>query len=478
MQENVINNTKDQGIAGIINFFIEYRINKTIECIAQQDINLEKAVEEIEKLRVFVSHPEHILGNYLQKHGEIAEHAQVRVMNALNFVRGLEPDYEIDSVARLDKADYLFKGRMVQSKFYRGIAGTDRAINIHLDKYPDYLDENGFFIIPKDHYEDFFAVYSKGESGALSSNADLRLYEAMKDWESVEGHKFFDSVKPSKFTYDEVQLDRIDETIKQSENEIHEIDQEKRKQIYEEGAPSVDEAIKVTAISAAIEGSVSFAMSVYQKKKKGKNIREFTANDWKEVGLDTGKGTLKGTIRGFSIYGMTNYLNTPAPIASGLITASFGMSGELLKLRKGNIDINEFIDNSEIICLDSGSSTVSAMLGQVIIPIPILGAIIGSAVGTLVLNFAKNYMSEEEQNFITMYYQDIENHQIYLNEVFKKQANEYIDKVKKYSVLRDLAFSDNMNDQLNSSIEYGRLSGVSDEDLLFTVKDIDAFYES
>lgn len=146
MQENVINSTKDQGIAGIINFFIEYRINKTIECIAQQDINLEKAVEEIEKLRVFVSHPEHILGNYLQKHGEIAEHAQVRVMNALNFVRGLEPDYEIDSVARLDKADYLFKGRMVQSKFYRGIAGTDRAINIHLDKYPDYLDENGFFI--------------------------------------------------------------------------------------------------------------------------------------------------------------------------------------------------------------------------------------------------------------------------------------------------------------------------------------------
>ena len=66
-------------------------------------------------------------------------------------------------------------------------------------------------------------------------------------------------------------------------------------------------------------------MSVAQKRKE-KKFSEFTSDDWKEIGVDSGKGTIKGGIRGGAIYVLTNFTATPANVASAYVTAAFGLS--------------------------------------------------------------------------------------------------------------------------------------------------------
>ena len=59
--------------------------------------------------------------------------------------------------------------------------------------------------------------------------------------------------------------------------------------------------------------------------------------------------------------------------------------------------------NSEVVCLEVGTSALSAMLGQTLIPIPVLGAIVGNTVGMLMLEISRNYLDSDEQQLIQEY---------------------------------------------------------------------------
>ena len=66
-------------------------------------------------------------------------------------------------------------------------------------------------------------------------------------------------------------------------------------------------------------------------------------------------------------------------------------------MRKGNISENDFLWNSEILCLDVTVSALSSFVGQAAIPIPVLGAIIGNAVGMFLYQIAKDTLARKEQ---------------------------------------------------------------------------------
>ena len=59
----------------------------------------------------------------------------------------------------------------------------------------------------------------------------------------------------------------------------------------------------------------------------------------------------------------------------------------------------EFIANSEILCVDSAISALSSLVGQSLIPVPVLGAVVGNTVGTLIYQIAKDNLSKREQQF-------------------------------------------------------------------------------
>ena len=75
------------------------------------------------------------------------------------------------------------------------------------------------------------------------------------------------------------------------------------------------------------------------------------------------KGTLKGGIRGASIYTLTNFTATSAAVASAMVTATFGIAEQAYQLKQGNVDEQRFIENSEMLCLDASVSALSSFAG-------------------------------------------------------------------------------------------------------------------
>lgn len=55
---------------------------------------------------------------------------------------------------------------------------------------------------------------------------------------------------------------------------------------------------------------------------------------------------------------MTNFLNSPAPVANSLVTATFGVVSLARKLESNQITKEEFTMNSEVVCLEVGTSAL------------------------------------------------------------------------------------------------------------------------
>lgn len=455
--EKIAKSTQEQAVAAWIDFRNVLRLHELAEKLANQDINFEAAMTELQKLKVFVSDPTHILGSIKQKHGEIAEHVQVAFMNAEQRVVGQAASHTFDGVGRLAPEDYLRFGKMVQSKFYMGVGGTLTAIADHLDTYPWFLDEGGSYDIAKNHYEELMRIYKGGATGAALTDSDRKLYEAIKDWETMHNVKFDNVVHPSVVNYDDVQLDTVHNTIQQEETKIEETDQQRREQAHAEAKPTLKEGVKVTVTAALLEGGVAFVIGVYKKKKAGKKIAEFTQEDWKELGIDTGIGTGKGAIRGGTVYVLTNFASVPAPMASAMATATMGMLVQAYKLNNGDITAEEFIDASEALCLDVTMSAVSSMLGEILIPIPILGAIIGNTVGMFMMNIARSYLSAEEQRLIAIYQKEMAELKNQLDAEYKILIEKLETKLAEYDSLVALAFDADVNVRFDSIISRAKL---------------------
>ena len=80
---------------------------------------------------------------------------------------------------------------------------------------------------------------------------------------------------------------------------------------------------------------MALCLGIAEKRKSGKKFNAFDEEDWKEIAATTGKGTLKGSIRGASIYTLTNFTATPAAVASAMVTATFGIAEQAYQLKQG-----------------------------------------------------------------------------------------------------------------------------------------------
>lgn len=283
-------------------------------------------------------------------------------------------------------------------------------------------------------------------------------------------------LEPAALDYSEVQVGKIDATIKKEESNIKAEHQQIRDKAYETSKPTLKQGVQVVAGSAAIEGGMMFCLGVAKKRKQGKYLAEFTAEDWKEVGIDTAKGTAKGGIRGAAIYAMTNFTTTSAAVANALVTASFGVVAQAYQLQQGNITAEDFIINSEVLCLDVSVSAIASILGQTLIPIPVLGAIIGNATGMFMYQIAKEHLSVKEQTLIANYRESFTN----LDKMLEKRYQELIAQLKKefakYTSVLELAFDRNVNIAFDGSIALADYVGVTQEKVLRSKRDIDCYF--
>lgn len=499
MKIEYVSDQVNGSIVNLINSIRHEDLERAVACILKhtqsqlstQDMNFARALAQVDHIQQLVDSPDMLLGRMNTKHGELAEQVEVAIQNSKSLLRGMGycATANTDIVGRTVNApvDYIINGVKVQSKFINSESNTLSHVIEHLNKYKGIgfgKDFGSYYHIPRDQYDMIIEALKTGqiEGRRLSSVESIVL--KVREIEKLTGRKFIDVVRPAHVKYGEVQWGKIDGTIEKirfnisEENDeiVGKIKQESNRKQYDaiqSHKSSFGEATKTAGISVAVSGGISLIANIYGKTKNGKKIEEFSEKDWKDIGLNTADASLRGGVSGLAIYGLTNCVGMSAPIAAGTVSAVLGVGELVVKFKKKEITSDEMIEQGKLLCLNSVVATIGSVIGQQLIPVPILGSIIGSMAGTYCVDIVTSLLEDEEAKKIKEKYLAKKSDDVVL-EYLKPLTEKYGELID----LMNLAFDVNSNYilRLESSKKLARKSGVLESDILHNVNEIDAYF--
>ncbi|GAA1119769.1 hypothetical protein [Nesterenkonia jeotgali] len=481
-KDNLAKSNQEQAVAAWVNHLNQIRLDTLLSSLRRQDTNLRDALRSIDEavrtinLEVVFTNRGGVKG----MHGFIAEVAEVGVGNARSQVQGQGAVYQW--INNNSPVDLVREGLGIQQKF---VASGGRlglgAISEHLSKYPDFLADGGKYQIPLDHYEAIRALNDlpAEEAGKfLTRSGDG---PSLKDWQRVrdffaDGSVSIDALEPSTLEYHQVQREVYESTLGAERNSLHSTDRSLRDEAYQQSRPSLRQAGTATATAAAAEGGAALVLALAAKRREGKKFKDFSEQDWIDVASATGLGAVQGSVRGVSLYALSNFTATPAAVASSIVTAGFGIAEQAHLLRVGKINELEFIQNTELISLEASVSALSSVLGQILVPVPVLGAVIGNTVGTVMYRAVSTSLSEREAALVERYAQEqreldaqLASEQQELLEALESTLTDYID-------LLERAFSPDVEIALAGSVELAVELGVDSEDVLDSQEKVSAYF--
>lgn len=465
--------SQEQAVASWVNYLNQLRLDKLIAVLFREESNLADATKTIRETLDTIS--KDIVNNGQGRggtsgmHGFIAEVAECGIGNARSQIEGNAPIYEWindNGPEDLRRGAVLIQQKFVNSGNHLSL----QAIQKHLSTYPNFVSDGGVYQIPADHYEKIEWLLSISEHDANRMSTSTGEF-SLKQWKEV--HEFFEkgvvpkeSIEPSALDYGSVQRDTYQKTLQTEKENLQKRNQDRKNKAYQESKPSLSEGAKITVISAALEGGVTFCSEIVKKRKQGKKLKDFDSDDWKSIAKTTSGGFGKGAVRGVSVYMLSNYTATPAAAANSLVTASFGIAEQAHLFRKGKQDQLEFIENSEMLCVDAAVSALSSIAGQVLIPVPILGAIIGNTIGSIMLRIVKNHLSAKEERLIEEYLKSIDELDIELQQQYQSFVTEINEDLQFYMDILDRAFAPDIRIAFCGSIELARQAGVPQDEIL------------
>ena len=312
----------------------------------------------------------------------------------------------------------------------------------------------------------------------------------MNKIEQITGKRFVDVVKSADADYNDVQLNKIQGTIDKYKDEIKQENDKILKDINKKADKekthavadhkwTVGEAAKAGAVAATVGGAMTFGTKVYTKKKKeNKSLKDYTTEDWQEIGLDTGKSAVKSGVTGFSVSCLTNLTCMSAPVAGGYVSGAMGITSAYMGYKKGEVTFNEFVENSEMLCIDTAVVIAGSILGQFLCPIPCLGMMIGSIATNIVWNYAKQRCTEKELVLIDEYRERKQKEIDSLASEYKRFVSDMMKKYEELGGITKIAFDFDANYQIR--FEYSQklalANGVAHEEILKSENDIDDFF--
>lgn len=480
MNENNIKYTQEQAVASWVQYLKTIRFENLMNALNKQDANLDDAIASLDNTLNEIN--KLINSNRGGKngiHGFIAEISEVGIGNAKENIMGKNNVYEWlnDNGA----TDLLRNGTNIQQKYYQKDLSLS-AITEHLKKYPNFIKEGRKYQIPKDQYEkiQYLRLIPEDEANKLATSDGTF---SLKQWKKV--NEFFkngtidiNSIEPANLEYSEVQKNAINNTINKEKEKIKETDNEIRKKINDENKPTLGEGIIVTTVSSVIEGGTTFVSLIVKKKKEKKFIKNFTSDDWQKIIKESGVSTVKGGVRGASLYVLTNYTKTSSAVANALTTSALGVAEQVYLYKKGRITENELLENSELLCLDASVSAISSILGQTIIPIPVIGAIIGNTIGLKMYEVAKDNFKVNEQKIIQKYCDEIKS----LEKDLLDEYDIFIEKVKQevylYMQILEKLYSTNVQEIFEGSIKMAKFYGIPSDEILDSKQKIDNYFNN
>lgn len=466
---------RDQVSAAVVDDFNVRRIQSEIEQLNLQDACFMKAISEIDKVRDFIGDPSKILGSSATKHGEIAEQIEVAFRRAKDALNGDSYSATFEGIGRIAPEDYLINGVAVQSKFVNGLNTNLKHVIDHMDKYSYFGRDGSYYHIPKDHFDAINKIYNNNYTDQYSQKTINAIKNKISEIESKSGQSFTNVVKPGQSSYAEVQKGTIVETLDNYESTLVDDNENFKVEIEREYQAGVSEGIKAAGVAAAVGGGLSFGTSLYIKyKKENKNVfkGDLTKEDWKEVGVQTGKGAAAAGFTGGAIYTLTNCANLSAPLAGAFVTAAKGVSSLVSDYNQGEISFEEFQVNAIYLCADSAGVYLATIAGQTFIPIPVVGAVVGSMAGKL----ATTVLLSEDKKLAIEMEKSMQSFLGEIDEKYQSVVNSINTEFNKIGELREVAFDLQSNiDIVTSSIDLAKYYGVSDEKIIKNEDDLRRF---
>jgi hypothetical protein len=474
---NKNNYISDQVSGAFVDSINKARERSMFDALSAQDNAFELATDQIEKTRNFIGNPSSILGSETTKHGEIAEQVEIGIRNAKAAMDGVGANHlpcDIESVARTGPTDYLINNIEIQSKFINGANNNLKHVLNHMDKYSNFGRDGSYYHIPKDTHEFINKIISGNNIDGVSQRTINAIKDKVHEIEQTTGQSFNTVVQPGISTYAEVQQGAVNNTLDQHESELNSKNEQLKSEIETNHGPSFAELGKASVIGAAVGGSIIFATGVYSKYKEGKNIfaGEFDSEDWKEIGLDTAKGATVGAISSAAIYALTNYASMAAPFASSVVSTTKGIGSLSKQYQDGKITKDEFVNLGMIVCAESAIVGLFTAAGQTFIPVPILGAVIGSIAGKMLIEYTgssqaiKKAMDEKLDKFTAKLDQASQQALAKINAEFDKLGE-----------LTKAAFNfeNNLRGAVESSILLAEYYGVKDSEIIRSSDELDNF---
>lgn len=480
--EKLARSNQEQAVAAWVNYLNQLRLDNLLDTFRQQDSNLQDALASIDEAirKIDLEIVAINRGGLKGMHGFIAEVAEVGVGNARSQILGEGAVYQW--VNDNGPVDIMRSGVEIQQKF---VAAGGRfglgAVREHLQKYPDFVTSGGKYQIPSDHFDVIRQLHDMPREDAGRLLTRTGDGPSFRDWERVqeffnEGSVGIESLEPSKLEYHEVQAGAYDSTLHAEKEALHNTDQTLRDEAHRVSRPKLKEGAKATLVAAAVEGGTAFVLSVAQKRRAGKKFKDFTDEDWVDIAGDTGFGLVKGGVRGLSIYSLANFTATSAAVASSIVTAAFGIAEQARRLRQGEISELEFIENAELVALEAAVGGLSSFVGQALIPIPVVGAVIGNTVGIVMYSAVASSLSQREAELLERYLTE----QRVLDEQLAANYQELVDQLAAsmtdYLSVLERAFAPDVAVALLGSVELALALGVSADDVLDSEEKTSAYF--
>lgn len=489
MSNQIINQAFNQGIGAYVNCLNNLRI---------QDLQIAMKIIEDEACKVILNkdnaskilnHTRDNIEDVILKkrggenggHGFIAEFAEAGIVNARRAIEGLNPIVKV--LNDNGPADLLIGRNTIQMKFY-GNLRDELAQSFHYSAKMKMM-------FPKDHvlvFEKIMAgakeVEFNGKRLSIKQITDIR--QTINDITKSKGLTSYKSwMKSSVLNYNDAQKNSIHSLLGSEEKNIRKTVRLKQQELngkrlvaQKHALPNLKEASKVARNAAFLQGGLALLSSVYGKYKEGKSIFEFEQSDWLDCGLDTAEGVVKGAISGYSIYGLTNVFGISAPNASALVMATYGMIDIILKYRSTEITQDEFMNLLTLNVMDASFATIGACIGQAMIPIPVLGSIVGSIASSIIWEIGKGILNDSEQKIIQDYKENLNSYIKTLDENYLVIYNEIIEKYKKLGEIQEYSFDLSINTKLRFeySIEMAEKLEIEDKKILHDLNEIDSYF--
>jgi hypothetical protein len=152
--------------------------------------------------------------------------------------------------------------------------------------------------------------------------------------------------------------------------------------------------------------------------------------------------------------------------------------GELLKkYHQGEIDADQFVEMSHLVAADAAIVGLAAAAGQVLVPIPVVGALVGSLAGKVVASALKDGLGASEAALLAR----LEDYEQWATAQLDDHFRALLSSLDSYfgdlAHLAQVAFDEEVNTTLRlaASVQYAEAVGVADELILRTTSAVDVF---